>query len=115
MVHDMCAAVDTGQAERFGAWFAEDATYRFGNGDVLVGRDAVVAATAGAATSLPWVRHEIVQVAELGDQLFCRFVISTAAPDGTEVAMPCVTVIELAQNAVVDYRVHIDLTPAFGS
>lgn len=113
MVHDMCAAVDAGDAERFGAWFAEDATYRFGNGELLVGRDAVVAATAGAAGALPWVRHTVDQVAPVGDQLFCRFTIATAAPDGTEVAMPCVTVIEMAGEKVVDYRVHMDLAPAF--
>ena len=113
MVHDMCAAVDAGDAERFGAWFADDATYRFGNGDVLVGRDLVVAATAGAAEALPWVRHSVDQIAEIGDQLFCRFTIATAAPSGIKVALPCVTVIAMDGDLVVDYRVHMDLAPAF--
>lgn len=115
MVREMCAAVDAGEAERFAAWFADGATYRFGNGDVMVGRNAVAAATAGAAQSLPWVRHTVDQVAELGDQLFCRFTIATAAPDGTEVSMPCVTVIQMAGDTIVDYRVHMDLGPAFAA
>lgn len=114
MVHEMCAAVDAGEAERFGAWFADDATYRFANGEVLVGRDAVVAATAGAAGSLPWVRHSVDQVAEVGDQLFCRFTIATATADGTKVELPCVTVIEMSGDAITDYRVHMDISPALG-
>lgn len=112
MVHAMCAQVDAGDAEAFGAWFADDATYTFGNGETLLGRDAVVAATAGAAGALPWVRHTVDEVAEVGDQLFCRFTIATEAPDGTLLALPCVTVIEMAGDRVVDYRVHMDISPA---
>ena len=96
----------------FASWFADDATYTFGNGDPLVGRDAIEAATAGAAGALPWVRHEVDQVAEVGDQLFCRFTIHTEAPDGTELALPCVTVIWLRGDEIVDYRVHMDIAPA---
>ena len=112
MVRAMCAAVDAGDAEAFGAWFADDATYTFGNGETLVGREAIIAATAGAAGALPWVRHVVDQVADVGGQLFCRFTITTAAPDGTELALPCVTVIWLDGARVTDYRVHMDLTPA---
>ncbi|WP_236796075.1 nuclear transport factor 2 family protein [Amycolatopsis sp. GM8] len=114
MVHAMCAAVDAGDAESFGDWFAGDATYTFGNGETLTGRDAIVAATAGAAGALPWTRHVVDQVAEIGDQLFCRFTIETEAPDGTALALPCVTVIWLAGDRITDYRVHMDITPAFG-
>ena len=47
------------------------------------------------------------------DQLFCRFTIETAAPDGTRLVLPCVTVIRLAGERVTDYRVHMDISPAF--
>ncbi len=111
MVHQMCACVDGGEAERFGSWFAEDASYRFANTDALTGRAAVVAATQGAIDSMPWVRHTVDQVAQVADQLFCRFTITTEAPDGTEVSMPCVTVIWMDGAQIVDYRVHMDLAP----
>jgi uncharacterized protein (TIGR02246 family) len=112
MVRAMCAAVDAGDAEAFGSWFADDATYRFANGETLVGRDAIIEATAGAAGALPWVHHVVDQVAGTDDQLFCRFTIETAAPDGTALALPCVTVVRLAGGQVTDYRVHMDITPA---
>ncbi|WP_439664324.1 nuclear transport factor 2 family protein [Lentzea sp. HUAS TT2] len=112
MVRQMCAAVDSGDAEAFGAWFAADATYVFGNNEPLIGRAAVVAATAGAAGALPWVRHVVDQVAEVGDQLFCRFTIETEAPDGKPLALPCVTVIWMSGEEIVDYRVHMDISPA---
>ncbi|WP_312878437.1 nuclear transport factor 2 family protein [Lentzea indica] len=112
MVRLMCAAVDAGDAEAFGSWFADTASYTFGNNPPLVGRDAVMAATAGAAGALPWVRHVIDQIAEVDDQLFCRFTIETEARDGTPLALPCVTVIWMSEDKIVDYRVHMDISPA---
>lgn len=93
-------------------WIAADAMYTFANGPTLLGREAIEAATAGAAGALPWVRHSIDQVVEVGDQLFCRFIIHTEAPTGAALAMPCVTVIELFDGEIVDYRVHLDITAA---
>lgn len=113
MVAAMCAAVDRGDSDGFASWFADNAFYRFGNAEGTVGRDAVAAATAGAAASLPWVRHTVDQIAHVDDQLFCRFTIATEDPSGATVALPCVTVIEIRDGAIVDYRVHMDLAPAF--
>ncbi len=112
MVHAMCTAVDAGDAESFASWFAEDATYTFANDETRKGRAAIREATAGAAGVLPWVRHSVEQVAEVGDQLFCRFTIHTEAPDGAALALPCATVIWLTDDRIVDYRVHMDITPA---
>ena len=86
MVRAMSTAVDTGDAESFASWFAEDATYTFGNDETRKGRAAIREATAGAAGALPWVRHTVDQVAEVGDQLFCRFTIHTEAPGGAALA-----------------------------
>jgi hypothetical protein len=110
-VRAMCDAVDAGDPEAFGAWFADDAAYRFNAGAPVHGRAGVIDATRGAIGSMPWVRHRVDQVAHVGDQLFCRFTISTAAADAAEVALPCVTVIWLADGEIVDYRVHLDLSP----
>jgi hypothetical protein len=113
MVATMCATVDRGDALDFASWFAPDARYRFGNFPATIGRPAVVAATEGAAGSLPWVRHTVDQVAHVGDELFCRFTISTADPSGAQVDLPCVTVIWIAGGQIVNYEVVMDLAPAF--
>ena len=112
MVRIMCAAVDAGDAQLFGSFFSDDASYRFANQEPIRGRAAVIAATAGAAAALPWVRHTIDQIARVDDQLFCRFTIYTAGPDGGTLALPCVTVIEMTHGLITDYRVHMDITPA---
>src|ERR1700712_3382415 len=112
MVRTMCEAADAGDAVTFGSFFTDDAHYRFGSAPPLRGRAAVVAATAQTAETLPWVRHTIDQIAHIGPQMFCRFSIETAGRDGVTVEMPCVTVIEVEDGSIVDYRVHMDLSPA---
>jgi ketosteroid isomerase-like protein len=111
MVHAMCAAVDSADADRFASYFAENATYRFGNYEPVAGRAGIAAATAGAVNAVWPVRHRVEQVAEIGSQLFCRFTILVSKPDGVELELPCVTVIELADGLITDYRVHMDITP----
>jgi hypothetical protein len=112
MVHTMCRQVDTGDAEGFARWFADDASYTFGNGESLVGRTAVEQATARASDAIRGLRHEVDQVVEVGEQLFCRFTIHGLAAADRPVALPCVTVIWLGEDdLVVDYRVHMDAAP----
>jgi uncharacterized protein (TIGR02246 family) len=112
MVHTMCQQVDAGDAAGFARWFADDTSYVFANGPALEGRAAVEAATAQAAGAIRGLHHHVDQVAEVGDQLFCRFTIHGLGADDRPVALPCVTVIWLREDgAVVDYRVHMDPTP----
>jgi uncharacterized protein (TIGR02246 family) len=112
MVEDVCAAADAADGTGFAAHFTEDATFRLGNGDVLVGRDAIAASTEATVDAIWPFRHRVDQVAEVGDQLFCRFTILVTPPEGPELDLPCVTVIRLDDGLIADYRVHMDIGPA---
>ncbi|WP_280246287.1 nuclear transport factor 2 family protein, partial [Nocardia abscessus] len=90
MVHAMCAAVDAGQAEAFGAWFSDKATYTFANNETLVGRDAVTAATAGAAAGRAVVSDQIDKKGEVGKKQLLRLTKNNPPPIGPHLAQPCV-------------------------
>ena len=111
MVHALCVAADHADADGFASYFAADATYRFANNEPLVGRAAIAAATAGTVDAVWPVRHQVDQIAVIGPQLFCRFTILVSKPGGIRLALPCVTVIELDGDLIIDYRVHMDITP----
>jgi ketosteroid isomerase-like protein len=112
MVHAMCAAADAGDGQAFAAYFSQTARFRFGNSDPIFGRAAIARSTEGTVDAIWPVRHRVDQVARIGQQLFCRFTIAATIPDGTELAMPCVTVIELQDGLITDYAVHMDISPA---
>jgi hypothetical protein len=113
MVRAMCAAADAADGPAFAAYFAETARFRFGNSEPIVGRAAIAASTNATVDAIWPVRHSVDQVAPIGQQLFCRSTISVTRPDGAEIAMPCVTVIELREDGLItDYAVHMDISPA---
>jgi len=112
MVHTMCAAADAHDATAFASYFSEDAYFRFGNGDPLTGRAAVAEATAATVSATYPIRHRVDQIAVVGTQLFCRFTIQATTPDGEVLDLPCVTVIGVEDGLIVDYRVHMDISPA---
>jgi hypothetical protein len=112
MINDLCAAADAADGQRFASFFGPDATFRFGNGELLSGRDAIAASTAATVDAIWPMRHRVEQVAEVGRQLFCRFTILVAPPDAPELELPCVTVVQLDDRLIVDYRVHMDISPA---
>ena len=112
MVRAMCAAADAGDGPAFASYFAETARFRFGNNEPIEGRTAIAKSTEATVDAVWPVRHRVDQVARLDQQLFCRFTIQATKPDGTELAMPCVTVIELQDGLITDYAVHMDISPA---
>ncbi|WP_375492142.1 nuclear transport factor 2 family protein [uncultured Jatrophihabitans sp.] len=113
MIRELCAAADAGDGERFASFFSADATFRFANFDELAGRAAIAASTEATVHAIWPTRHRVDQVAEVGDQLFCRFSILVQPPDVAELSLPCVTVVEVGEDGLItDYRVHMDITPA---
>jgi hypothetical protein len=112
MVRAMCAAADAGDGPAFASYFSETARFRFGNNEPIEGRTAIAKSTEATVDAVWPVRHRVDQVARLGRQLFCRFTIQATKPDGTELALPCVTVIELEDGLITDYAVHMDISPA---
>jgi ketosteroid isomerase-like protein len=115
MVHTMCAAADAGDGETFASFFSESAVFRFGNNEPLTGRAAIAESTAGTVSAIHPARHHVEQIAHVGSQLFCRFVIEVTKPDGVELRLPCVTVIEMSGAQIVAYQVHMDISPALVS
>jgi SnoaL-like domain len=112
MVRAMCAAADAGDGTAFASYFSQTARFRFGNNEPIEGRAAIAKSTEATVDAVWPVRHRVDQVAQLGRQLFCRFTIQATKPDGTELALPCVTVIELEDGLITDYAVHMDISPA---
>jgi uncharacterized protein (TIGR02246 family) len=112
MIHAMCAAADAGDGTTFASYFSADATFRFGNQDPLTGRAAIAASTEATVDAIWPVRHVVDQVARIDNQLYCRFTIIATPPDDTQQELPCVTVAELHDGKITDYRVHMDIGPA---
>lgn len=112
-VAQMTAALDNGDVDTYLEPFAEDARFRFANQDPVHGRENIRQAVVGALDALGTTNHTIVEVWHHPDTIIAEFSIGFHAGTDRQVTLPCVSVIRLRDNAVVDYRITMDVAPVF--
>ncbi|MFC5138982.1 nuclear transport factor 2 family protein [Actinomycetospora rhizophila] len=104
--------VDALDTEAVLARFAPDASMRYGAGDPLPGHEAIRAGLTYLFTTYRRIGHEFLGVWESGTTLMLEATVTYGLPDGREVAVPALTVIEHRDGAIDDLRIFIDPTPA---
>ena len=112
MVRQMCLAADAGDGQRFASFFSPDATFRFGNRDVLVGRPAIAASTEGTVDAIWPMRHRVEQVAEIGNRTVLRFTISGHFPRICSSSICLAHMIGLATGSSPTTASTSDISPA---
>lgn len=107
------ADIDTLDPDRFVAHLTEDVVFRFGNGDPLVGRNAVRDAVAGFFTSITGMRHDLLALHEDGDVVVVRADVSYTRQDGGVVVIPNADILTYQGSLVRDWQIYIDLAPVY--
>jgi hypothetical protein len=109
------ADIDSMEPDRFAAHLSEDVSFRFGNADPVIGRDAVRDVWAGFCETVDGVSHSIVEQFESGDATIAESEVTYTRKDGGTVTVPVVTIYRSGGELIDDYRVFIDLAPLFAS
>jgi ketosteroid isomerase-like protein len=112
-VHDLFAAIDAMQADRFATFLTEDARFTFGNAASIVGRTAIRDAVAAFFGTIKGLRHDITAVWEVGETVICQLAITYTCHDGRVVPVPAANIFSMRDTRVCDYRIYIDLSPVY--
>jgi hypothetical protein len=106
--------IDSMEPERFAAHLADGVSFRFGNAEPVVGREAVRDTWAGFCATVDGVRHDLVAQWDDGDAVVAEADVTYTRKDATTVTVPVVTIYRGADR-IDDYRVFIDLAPLFAA
>ena len=113
-IRSIFAALDSLQADKFVAFFTEDGQMRTGNDAPLVGRNAIRDALAqGMKAALKGLHHEIIGLWEEGNVAIVESNVSYTRINDTTVTLPAATILYMVDGFVRDYRVYMDIAPAF--
>jgi ketosteroid isomerase-like protein len=117
-VVDFFGAIDSMDAPTLAKAFAEDGSFRFGNADPAVGREAVEQAISGFFSMLGGVSHEITGEWsgswEGGEAKSVEADVVYTRKDGTRTPpLPVTSTIRMAAGSIKDYRVFMDPAPIF--
>jgi hypothetical protein len=108
----MFSDIDRLDTDAWARYLAPDVTMRFGNGDLVHGREASRDAVAGFFATISGVRHEVVEQWTQAAATIVESNVTYTRKDGTAVTVPCVTIYRTnTDDLISDYRVYIDIAP----
>lgn len=106
------ADIDSMEPDRFADHLAEDVSFRFGNADAVIGREAVRDTWAGFCAGIDGVSHSLVEEWQTPTATIVEAEVTYTRKNGSTVTLPVVTVYR-AGELIDDYRVFMDVAPLF--
>jgi ethanolamine ammonia-lyase large subunit len=106
------ADIDSMDPDRFAEHLAEDVSFRFGNGDAVIGREAVRDTWAGFCAGIDGVSHSLVGEWQTPTATIVEAEVTYTRKNGSTVTLPVVTVYR-GGELIDDYRIFMDVAPLF--
>jgi ketosteroid isomerase-like protein len=108
------AVVDTMDVGTIASLFAEDGRVVFGNGQPLVGIEAIRTGITEFFATIAGQHHEVVNEWHAGDEVIVELKVTYDRKDGQQVTIPCVTIFHTdAADKIDAYRVYFDVAPIY--
>lgn len=108
-------AVDDMDEKRFSNCLAEDGVFVFGNADPVKGRAAIAEYVKNFLSMIRASVHDLSDVWQIDDNIITRLRVTYTRHDGKKLSFPCVTVWQIRDGLIADYRIYIDNTPLFAA
>jgi ketosteroid isomerase-like protein len=107
-VNQLFAAIDRKDANEFASFLTEDASFQFGNVELVRGKGAIGQAVAGFLDSFRALHHEVIETWHHADAVICRGQVTYTRHDGSRLTVPFADILRMRGELVCDYLVYID-------
>lgn len=106
-------ALDARDLDALAGLLSDDASFRFGNGPELHGRDAVVEATGGFLGAVAGTAHEVTGCVGGPEAFVAETRVRYVRHDGGEVVLPAATSVRVRDGLMSRVQVFMDAAPVF--
>ncbi len=114
LIRRVFEVTDAKDVEANVALVTDDVRLRFGNADVVEGKDAFREACVAFGASLTSVRHEISSLWVVDDStVITEMTVHYERLDGGRLSLPCANIFRLRDGLVRDYRILMDISPVY--
>jgi SnoaL-like protein len=107
------ADIDSMDPDRFVSHLTHDVVFRFGNGDPVIGREAVRAAVSGFYRTIAGMKHHFIRTYDVDDTTIAKVDVEYRRDDGKTVTVPNADILVFEDDLVKDWQIYIDLAPVF--
>jgi ketosteroid isomerase-like protein len=113
-VKNLFAIVDQGTPEELAQRFADDGVLRFGNAELVVGRDNIRESARQFRQSLAGLEHEVLWACRFDDTIMAELSVTYHRHDGQTLVLPCANAFELTADGLIErYQIYMDVAPVF--
>ena len=109
--------IDEMKADEYASFFAEDASFRFGNAEPIVGRQTIRDAMVVFFSTIKGLRHEVVGVWEgewaQGDVYSVETEVTYTRTDDAVVSLPATSTMRMCGDLIQDWRIFADVSPVY--
>ncbi len=110
---DLFASIDRMDAAGFASYLTEDAQFRFGNADSVIGPSAIEQAVDCFFQEIGGLKHQVSDVRSAGDCIFCRGEVTYERLNGSSVTLPFADFFEMRGAKIHCYQIYMDISPLF--
>jgi hypothetical protein len=109
--------IDEMKADEYASYFAEDASFRFGNAEPIVGRQTIRDAMVVFFSTIKGLHHEVVGVWEgeweQGDVYSVETEVTYKRTDDGVVSLPATSTMRMNGDLIQDWRIFADISPVY--
>lgn len=106
-------AVDDKDEKRFSGFLAENGVFVFANADPVQGRAAIAEYVKNFLSMIRGSLHVLSEVWQIDDFIITRLRVTYTRHDGKTMSFPCVTIWQVKDGLILDYRIYIDNAALF--
>ena len=114
LVRRMFEAGESMNVTNFAAFYADDATYQFGNFPVAHGPQGIIDTSQGFLSKVKKVVQHIENLWEIDDEtVVCEMTVTYDRHDGKSYTLPCCDTIKIRDGKVKALKIYMDIGPVF--
>ena len=110
-VRQLFESLDAMDTEGFLRFLADDARFRFGNEQTVIGKDAIHQAVEDFFSSIRGLKHRLLEIWVHTETVICQGEVTYTRTDNTKVTIPFVNIWRMEGDRIREYLIYIDITP----
>lgn len=105
--------IDKMDTDGFVSVLTDDAIFKFGNAEAVIGKPAIGEAIAGFFSSIKAISHEILDTWELPGTVICRGNVTYTRHDSSQLTVPFANIFKIENDMVKEYLIYADISSLY--
>ncbi|MFC2092763.1 nuclear transport factor 2 family protein [Bacteroidota bacterium] len=106
-------SIDQKDADTFATFLADDAVFKFGNGDQVNGKAAIRDAVEAFLSSIQVINHKIIDIWSYSDAIICHGYVTYTRHDSNKLTVPFANIFKTYDDLIKEYLIYVDTSQLY--